>query len=104
MQVIIEKEVTTAITDFYAVSMMLHPTLDRQTVVNKANRLYDAIEAIGLMPNIYPKARLKQSWIDAGYQEMIAEDFHFAFRVEQMPNGEMGVVVYDACHSLLYHD
>ena len=104
MQVIIEREVVSAITDFYAVSLMLHPTLDRQTVIDKVNRLYDAVDMLGIMPNAFPKARLKQSWIDAGYREMIAEDFHFAFRVEQLYNGEKTVVVYDACHSLLYHN
>lgn len=102
MRVIIQNRVFLVVTDFYAVSMNLHPTLDRATVVKKVNRLFDAVDCLGQFPTIYPKARLKQSWMDADYREMICEDFHFAFKVEELEDGEQVAVVYDAVHSLLY--
>ena len=104
MRVIIDKQVDVSISEFYAVSMVLHPSLDRETVRKKVNRLYDAIQMLGLFPGIYPMAQVKQGWIDAGYREMIAEDFHFAFRVENTESGEQVVAVYDAVHSLLNHN
>jgi len=104
MRVVIDRQVDQSIHDFYWVSMWLHPTLDYETVSAKVNRLYDAIESLQRMHSIYPEARLKQSWIELGYREMIVEDFHIAYRLETDLDGEQYVAVYDAVHSLLYHN
>ena len=90
MIVRIDKNVHVQIAEFYAISMALHPTLDEVTVEKKKSRL---------------NARYKQAWIDAGYKEFIAEDFHFAYRIYKIEEtGELVAYVIDACHSLLYHN
>lgn len=103
MRVIIDNEVHLAIEDFYRAAMVKHITLSFQTVEDKKNRLYDAIEDLRFNHRIYPKARLKQDWIDAGWQEFICEDFHFAYESGYDKNGEEVIYVHDAVHSLLYH-
>ena len=104
MKIIIDKQVDLAIHNFYEVSVRLHPSLDIAIVNAKINRLYDAIAELGQTHGIYPFARLKKSWIEANYHEMIAEDFHFAYREEMDEDGEQYIVVYDAVHSLLYYE
>ena len=84
--------------------MKKHITLSFQTVEDKKNRLYDAIEDLRYNHRIYPKARLKQEWIDAGWQEFICEDFHFAYRVYVLPNGEKVLIYHDAVHSFLNYN
>ena len=104
LRVVIRNEVHNSIKSFYRASIELHPTLTREVVRAKEKRLYAAIRALKSTYNIYPKARLRRNWINAGYSEMICEDFHFAFKVEQMISGEQIVVVHDAVHSLLYRE
>ena len=104
MKVIIEEQVHQSILEFYAISMRLHPTLDEATVMAKVERLIGAMNELNKFCFIYADARLKQSWKEAGYKEMIVEDFHIAFRIERDEDGEEYVTVYDAVHSLLYHD
>ena len=54
---------------------------------------------------IHPYARYKQTWIDAGYRELITEDFHFAYTIYKIEEtGELMAYVVDACHSTLYHN
>ena len=72
MIVRIDKNVHVQIAEFYAISMALHPTLDEVTVEKKKSRLYEAIRALEKYATIYPNARYKQAWIDAGYKEFIA--------------------------------
>lgn len=103
MRIIIDNEVHLVIENFYRAAMSRHITLGYQTVEDKKNRLYDAIEDLRYNHRIYPKARLKQDWIDAGWQEFICEDFHFAFEMGYDRYGEEVVYVHDAVHSLLYH-
>ncbi len=96
MIVRIDNNVHVQIAEFYAISLALHPALDEAVVERKKARLYAAI---------YPLARYKQSWIDAGYHEFIAEDFHFAYKIYTIEEtGEQVAYVVDACHSLLYHN
>lgn len=105
MIVRIDKNVHAEIETFYAISLQLHPALSEAVVLAKKERLYAAIRSLEHYAHIYPKARYKRSWIDAGYREFIAEDFHFAyqiFRIEE--TGETVAYVLDACHSLLYHN
>ena len=104
MRVVIDRQVDQSIHDFYWASMCLHPTLVFNTVSAKVNRLYDAMESLQHTYSIYPEARLKQSWIELGYKEMIVEDFHIAFRIETDMDGEQYIAIYDAVHSLLYHN
>ena len=103
MRIIIDEKVHQSIEDFYRAAMKKHITLNFQTVEDKKNRLYDAIEDLRYNHRIYPKARLKQEWIDAGWQEFICEDFHFAYESGYDQFGEEVVYVYDTVHSLLYY-
>ena len=103
MKVIIEEQVYQSILEFYAISMKLHPSLDEETVMAKVNRLIGAMYDLGKHPGIYAEARLKKSWIAAGYRETIVEDFHIAYRVEIDEDEEQYVAVYDAVHSKLYY-
>ena len=104
MKVIIEQQVRLSILEFYAVSMQLHPTLDKATVQAKVERLIASMQDLERFYYIYPLARLKQSWQAAGYREMIVENFHIAFRIESDADGEQYVVIHDAVHSLLYYE
>lgn len=105
MIVRIDNNVHVEIETFYAVSMQLHPTLDETVVQAKKERLYAAIRSLEDYAYIHPKARYKRSWIDAGYREFIAEDFHFAYQIFLIEEtGETVAYVIDACHSLLYHN
>lgn len=69
----------------------------------KIERLTGAMSDLGKHPFIYADARLKKSWVDAGYKETIVEDFHIAYKVETDEDGEQYVAVYDAVHSKLYY-
>ena len=104
MRVFIRRRVHAAIKAFYGASILLHPTLDRATVQAKEQRLYEAIRGLKKYAGIHPKARVKRSWIDAGYYELIVEDFHFGYSIEQTSKGESIVIVQDAVHSLLNYD
>ena len=103
MRIIIDNEVHLAIENFYRAAMSRHITLSQQTVEDKKNRLYDAIEDLRYSYRIYPKARLRQDWIDAGWQEFICEDFHFAYERTYDSHGGDLIIIHDAVHSLLYH-
>ena len=105
MIVRIDNAVHEEIENFYAISMLLHPTLDETVVQAKKARLYAAIRSLKDYAYIYPSARYKRAWIDAGYREFIAEDFHFAYQIFLIgETGETVAYVIDACHSLLYHN
>lgn len=103
MLVIIDREVYAKINHFYAIAMILHPTLGEGVVEAKKHRLYAAVRKIGQCPGIYPLARVKKDWIKKHYREMIYEDFHFAFDYVTLDTGEVIVYVFDAVHSKLNH-
>lgn len=103
MRVFIDKEVHDEIMSFYMAALSHHITLDEVTVLKKIDRLYDALESLGDFAEIYPYARLKADWILKGYHEFICEDFHFAYQIYQLEDGERIVRVHDAVHSLLYY-
>lgn len=104
MRVFIDKEVHSLIEEFYDTALFLHRALDEQTVISKVNRLYGAMEALGNYARIYPLARLKKEWIEKEYREFICEDFHFAYQIYTLPDGEEIVRIHDAYHSLIYHE
>ena len=103
MRVFIDKNVHLQIESFYEAAMTHHISLDEATVIKKIDRLYDAMESLGTYAEIYPIARLNPEWISKGYQEFICEDFHFAYKIYTMDDGERIVWIHDAVHSLLYH-
>lgn len=104
MRVIIDNNALEGIKAFYRAAMATHITLDEYTVVNKINRLFDAIEDLGNSPNKYPKARHIKKWIEQGCRDFVFEDLHTAYKIVQLDTGERIVYVIDVCHSLLYHD
>ena len=105
MIVRIDKNVHVQIAEFYAIALALHPTLDEATIERKKSRLYAAIRELETYATIYPKARYKRAWIDAGYNEFIVEDFHFAYKIYRIEEtGELVAYVVDAVHSLLYYE
>lgn len=103
MRVFIDKAVHEEIVSFYEAAMNHHITLDEATVLKKIDRLYDAMESLGTYAEIYPIARLRSDWISKDYQEFICEDFHFAYKIYVLEDGERIVRVHDAVHGLLYH-
>ncbi len=104
MKVVIDQKAQEKIESFYSISMTLHPTLDIAVVRAKKKRLFDAVRSLSTYASIYPLARVKKEWIEAGYREMICEDFHFAFDLVDLETNETIVYVFDAEHSLLNHN
>lgn len=104
MRVVIDKGVHASIDEFYDTALFLRRALDEETILNKMGRLYDAMEALGKYARIYPLARLKKEWIEKEYREFICEDFHFAYQIYTLPNGEEIVRIHEACHSFIYHE
>ena len=102
MKVYIEQTVHNQVEQFYEEALLKHSALDELTIIKKIQRLYDALEALGDYAYIYPLARLKDDWIKKGYREYICEDFHFAYQIYIMDDGERIVRIHDAVHSLLY--
>lgn len=103
MKVVVSNKVHLGIQDFYDAAMERHSTLSYETVYNKMDRLYSALESLGKFPVLYAKARLKEEWIRAGWREFICEDFHFAYEICTDENGEDFVWVRDAVHGFLYY-
>ncbi len=103
MRIIIDKRVRREIFDFYDAAMQLHPSLSWEAVSKKAERLYSELNSLADYYTIYPKARLKKEWVEAGWQEFVCEDFHFAFEVCMDEQGRQFIWIHDAVHSLLYH-
>ena len=102
MEVYIDKEVHEELVSFYQAALRNHEALDEATVVNKINRLYDALDSLSETAEVYPKARLNEDWISKGYREFLCEDFHFAYQIYELDNGEKIIRVHDAIHSMLY--
>ena len=102
MKVYIEQVVHYQVEQFYEEALLKHGALDKLTVIKKIQRLYDALEALGDYAYLYPLARLKTDWIKIGYREYICEDFHFAYQIYTLDDGERIVRIHDAVHSLLY--
>ena len=53
---------------------------------------------------ILHKEPYREDWRSKGYYEFVAEDFHFAYRVYRLPNGEKVLRYHDAVHSLLNYN
>lgn len=102
MKVYIEQVVHYQVEQFYEEALLKHGALDKLTVIKKIQRLYDSLEALGDYAYLYPLARLKSDWIKKGYREYICEDFHFAYQIYVLDDGERIVRIHDVVHSLLY--
>ena len=102
MEVYIDKEVHEELVSFYQAALRNHEALDEATVVNKINRLYNALDTLSETAEIYPRARLNEDWISKGYREFLCEDFHFAYEVMLDKDGQIMIIDKDAVHSLLY--
>ena len=103
MEVFIDKKVHEKLISFYQAALSHHVALDEATVINKINRLYDALDSLVDTAEIYSIARLKQDWISKGYREFICEDFHFAYQIYELDDGERIVRIHDVVHSMSYH-
>ncbi len=104
MKVKITDRVFISLTEFYAISLALHPSLDEPTVNAKEQRLIEGLQTLSYCANALPLATRKD-WLANGYHDFHCEGFHFAYRIEVLQTTyESVVVVYDACHDLLYHD
>ena len=69
------------------------------------NRLWNRLHALKLKKNAClwrSQSALFWRWF-IGIHEFICEDFHFAYQVYRLEDGEMIVRVHDAVHSLLYY-
>ena len=104
MRVIVSKQVRDSLVDFYAHAMQKHPTLDEVVVQAKIDRVLDGLNQLGLFPDKYPYARYKSEWIRQRYRDYCCEDIHFGYKKVRIETGEVVVVVFDACHSFLFHD
>ena len=104
MKIIIEPSVHQAIDNFYDTAILRHwHTLSYETVERKKQRLYDGIRSLKDYYKIFGSPRLNQEWINAGWQEFICEDFHFAYEVLLDKDGHEMIIIRDAVHSMLYH-
>ncbi len=102
MEVRIEEEVFQALTEFYEYSLRKHPTLDEATVVKKEQRLINALLGLGGHASSHHQAVRHIPWVHKGYMDFPYEGFHFGYKIETLPSGEKVVVVYEACHDLMF--
>ena len=102
LEVRIEDEVFENIKDFYEFSLQKHPTLDEATVLNKEQRLIGALKHLGTYALTDHTIVRHIPWIRKGYKDYYVEGFHFGYKIEILPSGEYGVVVYEALHELMF--
>lgn len=102
LRVRIDDEVFVELTDFYDYNLKKHPALDEETVLKKEHRLIQALQGLGKFATTNHKTPTFLPWVRKGYKDYYYEGFHFGYRIETLPSGERVVVVYEACHELLY--
>ena len=103
MIVVIDKKVYDMLEAFYEQSRRLHCTLTEETCRAKIDRLEAAMYNFQRYAHVFCKEPVRKDWKAKGYYEMETEDFHFAYRVYGLPNGEEVLRYHDAVHSLLNH-
>lgn len=104
MRVIVLRQVHDSLVNFYAYALQKHPTLDEVVVQAKIDRLLSGLDQLGIFPDKYPYARYKSEWVKRRYRDYCSEDIHFGYKKVRIETGEIVIVVFDACHSLLFHD
>ena len=102
LDVRIEDEVFEDIKDFYEHSLKKHPTLDETTVLNKEQRLIEALKQLGKYALTDHRVVRHIPWAQKGYKDYYIEGFHFGYKIETLPSGERVVVVYEALHELMF--
>ena len=70
----------------------------------KIDRLEHSMLQFAEYAEVFHKEPYRQDWHKAGYYEYITEDFHFAYRVYVLPNGEKVLRYHDAVHSYLNYN
>ena len=104
MKVYIENQVVETLWDFYLKSLAIHPALDYPTIINKIDRLENALLDFATYAEVLHHEPYILGWKDKGYLDFICEDFHFAYRIYHLPNGEKVLRFHDVVHSLLNHN
>lgn len=104
MKVVIDPQVYNVLDEFYEASREVHITLGLSECLAKIDRLELSMRQFAEYAEIFHKEPYRQDWRDAGYYEYITEDFHFAYRVYVLPNGEKVLRYHDAVHSLLNYN
>jgi len=103
LEVRIEDEVFQDLVDFYDYNLEKHPALDEVTVLKKEKRLIEALKDLGIYAQTDHKVTKHLPWLRKGYKDYYFDGFHFGYRIENLPSGEKVVVVYEACHELLFY-
>lgn len=104
MRVVIDPQVYNVLDEFYKASREAHITLGLSECLAKIERLEFSMRQFAEYAEIFHKEPYRQDWRDAGYYEYITEDFHFAYRVYVLPNGEKVLIYHDAVHSFLNYN
>ncbi len=102
LEVRIEDEVFLDLVEFYEYNLKKHPTLDEATVLKKEQRLINELKKLGTYAPTDHKQTRHLSWVQKGYKDYYVDGFHFGYKIETIPSGEKVVVVYEACHELLF--
>ena len=103
MEVRIEDEVFMDLVEFYEYNLKKHPALDEATVLKKEQRLIKALKSLGTYASTDHKQTKHIPWVRKGYKDYYFDGFHFGYKIETLPSGEKVVVVYEACHELLFY-
>ena len=103
LEVRISEEVFQDLVDFYDYNLEKHPALDEVTVLKKEKRLIEALNDLGTYALTDHKVTRHIPWARKGYKDYYFDGFHFGYRIETLPSGEKVVVVYEACHELLFY-
>ena len=103
LEVRISDEVFQDLVDFYDYNLEKHPALDEVTVLKKEKRLIEALNDLGTYALTDHKVTRHIPWARKGYKDYYFNGFHFGYRIETLPSGEKVVVVYEACHELLFY-
>lgn len=105
MRVIVGNHVWLALESFYEASLEKYPTLTRETVHAKIDRMLSALqEELGTYYYLCHEAEYILQWKENHWRVFEVEGFHFAFTVEVLPTGEQVIAIRDSRHHLLYHD
>ena len=104
MKVVIDSKVFAVLDDFYDKSMKAHTTLSLSECLNKMDRLEAAMLDFADYAEIFHTEPYRKDWQEAGFYEFQTEDFHFAYKVYVLPDGEKVLRYHDAVHSLLNYN
>ncbi|MBR4264101.1 MAG: hypothetical protein IKQ48_05955 [Paludibacteraceae bacterium] len=103
MEVRIEDEVFMDLVEFYEYNLKKHSALDEETVLSKEQRLINELRKLGIYALTDHKPTKHIPWIRKGYKDFYFDGFHFGYKIETLQSGEKVVVVYEACHELLFY-